>query len=442
MVRQELKNNIPVRMTDSVRVDPEMPVSNPYWLNKKGSLGMYAVEDPLLIGKPENDPSFIATVSLSISGQMVSYDVPVVYKTTSRVKGERRRRVELIPAVIVSLEEQAMIFPDGRKRMVTVKVIAGKSNTKANVTLALPAGWEISPAQQSVTIERKDGEAQIAFEVTPPEVESDVIATAIAAIDGKKYTQGRKIIDYDHIATQTLFPRAESRFVRLDIKKAGAVIGYLPGAGDAIPESLEAIGYTVLKMDLEDITSANMKTLDAFIVGVRGVNTHAGLRNYKSTILDFVNNGGNVIYQYNTTRRINWEDFSPYRIDFTGNSSDSRVSVEEAEITMLQPDHPVLNTPNKISEKDFDGWVQERGLYFPNACDSEFQAILSSHDPGETPKDGGLLVSQYGKGYFVYTGYSWFRELPAGVPGAYRLFTNIISLGKEGPAEALNTENE
>lgn len=436
-------NDRNIAMT-AVQVPETQKISNPYWLNEKGSLGMYAVERLQDIGKPENDPSFTSTIELMINGTLVRKQIPVVYRWTDRVKGELRRRVEVIPPVMVSMEKPVVIFADNHPQRVRLMVTAGKENVRTDVSLDIPPGWRMEPASQEVTIDGVGMERMVDFVVYPPDGASDVMSTAVAAVDGTPYSRSIKIIDYDHIPIQTLFPVAQARFVRLDIKKAGVNIGYLQGAGDAVPESLRSIGYNVWEMSMDDITSENMESLDAFIVGIRAVNMLPDLRNKKDIILSYAKNGGNVIYQYNKSQVISWEVFAPYRIGFTGNSSDSRVSVEEAEIRVLEPTHQVLNEPNKITSDDFEGWVQERGLYFPNTWAPEFEAILSSNDPGEDPKNGGLLVASYGEGHFVYTGYSWFRQLPAGVPGAFRLFANIISLGNtEKPNNAkIASDNE
>ena len=200
------------------------------------------------------------------------------------------------------------------------------------------------------------------------------------------------------------------------------------GAGDAIPASLAQVGYEVTELVDSEIISGDLSQYDAIILGVRAYNTVERMKFYQPKLLNYVKNGGTLINQYNTHRnlKVKMEDIAPYPLKI----SRDRVAIEEAEVRFLAPDHPVLNTPNKITQKDFDGWVQERGLYFPNEWDEKFTPILSSNDLGETPKDGGLLVAQYGDGWYVYSGYSWFRELPAGVPGAYRLFTNLISIGK------------
>jgi hypothetical protein len=220
-----------------------------------------------------------------------------------------------------------------------------------------------------------------------------------------------------------------AKVVKVDIATAGKQIGYLMGAGDEIPNSLEQIGYEVTLLSDEDITLEQLQQYDAVILGIRVYNTNERMAFHQPVLLDYVKQGGTLINQYNTTwnLKVDMEDIAPYQLKI----SRDRVTVEEAEVRMLAPDHPVLNWPNKITASDFEGWVQERGLYFPNEWGDEFTAVLSSNDPGEDPKNGGLLVAHYGEGYYIYSGYSWFRELPAGVPGAYRLFANLISIGKE-----------
>jgi hypothetical protein len=212
------------------------------------------------------------------------------------------------------------------------------------------------------------------------------------------------------------------------------------GAGDNVPEALEQMGIKVWLMGESDITADNLSQLDAVVFGIRAANTLSWIPAKKPVLMDYMNDGGTVIMQYNTTRRINWEDFAPYELKFTGRSSDSRVAEETAEIRVLSPNHQVLNYPNKITQDDFEGWFQERGLYFPSEWSDEYTAVLSSNDEDEEAKDGGLLIAEYGKGHFVYTGYSWFRELPAGVPGAYRLFSNVLSLSSQIKAQTLQVE--
>jgi hypothetical protein len=200
------------------------------------------------------------------------------------------------------------------------------------------------------------------------------------------------------------------------------------GAGDKIPESLEQVGYQVDLLEDKDISTENLQQYDAVIVGIRAYNTNERMKFHQPKLMEYVKNGGTLINQYQTTwgLKIPMEEIAPFPMKI----SRERVAVEEAEVRFLQPDHEILNYPNKITQADFDNWVQERGLYFANEWDEAFVPILSANDPGEPARDGGMLVAKYGKGYYIYSGYSWFRELPAGVPGAYRLFTNMISIGK------------
>ncbi|MFT7606038.1 MAG: hypothetical protein ACI8VT_003636, partial [Saprospiraceae bacterium] len=246
-------------------------------------------------------------------------------------------------------------------------------------------------------------------------------------VDSVAYSNALTVIEYDHIPTQSVLQDASAKVVKIDLQKAGDKIGYIMGPGDEIPQNLEQIGYQVSILDDKDINAANLKKFDAVIMGVRAYNTEERLKYHQEKLMEYVENGGTMIVQYNTNRGLKVKELGPYPFKI----SRDRVAMEDAEIRLLKPDHEVLNFPNKITQKDFEGWVQERGLYFPDEWDEQYEAILSSNDIGETPKDGGLLVAKFGKGYYIYTGYSWFRELPAGVPGAYRLFANLISIGKK-----------
>ena len=235
------------------------------------------------------------------------------------------------------------------------------------------------------------------------------------------------MIDYDHIPIQTVLKESAVKAVKVDLIRPSEKIGYVMGAGDKIPEFLQQVGYQVTLLNESDL-AGNLEDYDAIIIGIRAYNTNDRLKFYSQNLFDYVEKGGNMIVQYNTRFRQNLDSkmFSPYSLNISRN----RVTDENAEMRILAPDHPVIKGPNPIGEADFEGWVQERGLYFPDEWDEHFTAILSSNDPGEEPLNGSLLVTPYGKGWYTYTSLSWFRELPAGVPGAYRLFVNILSLGK------------
>jgi hypothetical protein len=257
-----------------------------------------------------------------------------------------------------------------------------------------------------------------------------------AELGDKSFDYGIQTINYDHIPPQLLLPKATSRIARIDLKKEGAVVGYIHGAGDDIPSALRNMGYDVWEMKSEEITSENLKRLDAVVMGIRALNTNDRIKFVMNDLLEYVKNGGTLVVQYNNNFGLETDQFSPYPLTL----SRDRVTEEDSEVRFLSANHAVLNTPNKITSSDFHGWVQERGLYFPGKWDEHFTAILSMNDRSEKPMDGSLLVAPYGNGYYVYTGLSFFRELPEGVPGAYKLFANIVSLGKSKPQESTSAK--
>jgi hypothetical protein len=306
-------------------------------------------------------------------------------------------------------------------------------NVKGILQLALPGGWTTSPASIDFSLDLKGSEQTVNFSVHPPEAQSEGTITATATIDGKVYTKSLTVIDYEHIPTQTVFLPASAKVVKLDIHKRGEMIGYIMGAGDEVPIGLRQIGYHVSLLGENDIYPAALENFDAVILGIRAFNTVDRLRYQRDVLMEYVKNGGTLIVQYNTAHLLVTQEVGPYPLKL----SRDRVADETAKVTFLEPNHPVLNQPNIITQADFSDWVQERGLYFPGEWDEHYDAVLSLADPGEEdePKKGSLLVAKYGKGYYIYTGLSFFREIPAGVPGAYRLLTNLISIGKEESAK-------
>jgi len=402
--------------------------SSPYWLENKGTMGMYSVKDQINIGKPTSDEPILMVYDLEIEGVNIKFHKPVVYRSVSPVMGEEYRPVEIIPAASVSIDEKVVVIADDGAKTINVKVTAGKADIQGQVMLDLPNGWSSKPLSHNFDIANQEQTQAFTFEVIPPSTQSEGTMGVKAMINGKAYTKEMILIDYDHIPTQTIFLPAETKIVKLDIKKKGQNVAYIMGAGDKIPESLRQIGYDVDVLEDDMVNEEKLANYDALIIGIRAYNTNDKIKFQQGMYLDYVKNGGTMIVQYNTRHRLKVpsEELGPYPFKL----SRERVAVEEAEIRFLAPEHPVLNSPNKIGPEDFENWVQERGLYFPNEWSEEYTAILSSNDPGESNKDGGLLVAEYGEGHYVYTGYSWFRELPAGVPGAYRIFANLISLGK------------
>ena len=426
-ITQPLANNQSFRKNLEFTL-PEIPNSQPYWLREEGTVGMYRVDNQALIGLAQNPDELNAYFNLTINGKPYVYKTSIVYKENDRVDGEVYRPFVITPPVFVNIAESVLVFADNKPKEVNVVVKAGTSGVSGKVSLELPEGWKSSPESFDYSLEGKQEEARFKFSVLPPTTQQEGQVTASVSYDGKTYQQGLKLIDYKHIPRQTIFPESSAKVVRLKLERNGQYVGYIMGSGDAVPESLTQIGYTVSMLDPNTITVESLSDFDAVIIGVRAYNTIDRMPFIQPDLMEYVKQGGTLIAQYNTSMR-NQPEIGPYPFQV----SRDRVTVEDAEVRILAPSHPLIDGPNKITQKDFEGWVQERGLYFPNEWDDKYTAILSSNDPGDKPNDGGLLVGQYGEGYFVYTGYSWFRELPAGVAGAYRIFSNMISLGNEKP---------
>ncbi|WP_207435837.1 PIG-L family deacetylase [Sabulibacter ruber] len=425
-LQQKLEMNKPWIVRTSVPMPTATPYSQPYWLQVPGTTGMFRVDDPALIGLAENPAAAQLRMYLTVQGQPFMFTVPVVYKRTDPVEGEQYRPFEVTPPVFVNITEKVYVFADAQPKPVTLRVRAGQDNLEGQVSLRLPEGWRAEPASAPFKLTQKGEEQTFTFQLFPGGAQTESTISAAVTTRGRTYTQGLNTINYPHIPAQTLFPEAVAKAVKLDLKRKGQRIGYLMGAGDEVPASLQQIGYDVEQLQVNNLSAASLQKYDAVVVGVRAYNTLDRLKFQQPQLMEYVQNGGTLVVQYNVSNGLVTSSIGPYPIRL----SNDRVTVEDSEVRFLKPNHPVLNSPNKITEQDFRGWVQERGLYFPNQWGPEYEAILSSNDPGESPKDSGLLVAKYGKGYFVYTGYSFFRELPAGVPGAYRLFVNLLSLGK------------
>jgi len=423
-----LAPNKRINLEEAITIPESVPYTSAYWLNKKGSLGMYNVDDQTLIGKPETPRAVHITFNLNIANTIIPITKPVDYRYSELDKGELYRPFEIVPPVSASLKDKVYIFENNKQRDIEVTIKAGKDNINGFVQLAYPNDWSIYPEKQNIEIANKGDIQTIVFTVIPPKNQSEGSITPMVNINGKTYSKELVEIDYSHIPFQTIYLPSESKLVRLDIQKRGDNIGYIEGAGDVVPESLRQIGYNVIIINPKDITADNLSNFDAIVVGSRAYKTVPELEFKQKFLLDYVNDGGNLIVQYNKTiRRGGADPKAPYTLKI----SYDRVTEENAETRILEPNHSLLNFPNKITEKDFDGWVQERGLYFPNEWSDEYKPLLSMNDKGESPKNGSLLVAKYGKGNYIYTGLSFFREFPAGVSGAYRLFANMLSAGKE-----------
>jgi LmbE family N-acetylglucosaminyl deacetylase len=422
----KLTPNQPSSRDETITLPPTTPLSQPYWLREDHATGMFRVDDPTLIGQPENPPAFPVEQVFEVGGQTLVIPDEPVRLIHNAAKGDIRRRLDVIPPVSLKPEYDIRLFAPGAARPVEVEVTAYRADTAGTLRLDAPNGWKITPATQSFSLKAIGNNEKFSFTVTAPPDPASASITARAEIKGVRFSSRRVEIRYDHIPVQLLQPPARFKAVSLDLAIRGKNVGYLPGAGDNVAESLEQMGYTVTQLTGADLTPERLKGLDAVVIGIRAFNTRTDLAPQMTNLFAYVEAGGNVIVQYNRPNGLQVDKLAPFDLRL----SNDRVTDENAAVTFLAPDHPALNTPNKITNADFDGWVQERGVYFPNQWDEHFTPIIACSDPGEAPLKGGLLVAKYGKGYFVYTGLAWFRQLPAGVPGAYRLFANLVSLGK------------
>jgi LmbE family N-acetylglucosaminyl deacetylase len=415
----------------TVQLPADHPLSQPYWLREKSTTGTFAVADQQLIGQPENDPAFPVEVTVTIDGQDLLYSAAPRFRRVDRVAGEVSQSLVVAPPVFVQLPRQAFVFPNPQPKRVDLRVISAVDNFSGEVALEAPAGWKIEPASARVELKGADSETVLTFQIAPPAEAGDATLRAFITAGERQPAFSRQRIEYPHIEPQTLIPPAEAKLVRADVQSTARRIGYIVGAGDTIPDNLTDIGLNVQLLADHEINAANLKQFDAVVLGIRAYNVHASrIGTWYPQLLSYARNGGVVIVQYNTTPGPKPEHFpAPLRL------SRERVTDETAEVRMPAADHPLLNRPNKITAADFAGWVQERGLYFADEWAPEWTPILSSNDPGEKPQDGGLLVAQVESGWFVYTGYAFFRQLPAGVPGAYRLFANMLSLTAEAAAD-------
>lgn len=317
------------------------------------------------------------------------------------------------------------VFAPGVPRRITLQFKSERPNVSGTASVSAPPEWSVTPASSAFRLARGGDSMVVTFTVTPPAAPTQGFLAATARIGSASYSTQRIDVDYPHIPLQVLQPPARQKAVAMDVAIRGRSIAYIPGAGDFIPDALRQMGYTVTVLD-SAIASADLAKFDAIVLGIRAANVRTDLDSALPALFAYAANGGTVVWQYNTASGLRTNQLAPFNLTL----SQSRVTDENARMSILAPDHPVLNTPNRITAVDFEGWVQERGLYYPSGWDPRFVPIVAANDIGEAPLQGGLLVAQHGKGWIVYTGLSFFRQLPAGVPGAYRLFANIVSLGK------------
>ena len=420
----KLGHNQSARMQFDHTVPPDQAYSQPYWLAKPPAGEVYQVDDQRLVGLADTPPVLQVRLRLTVDGAPIEVVRAVHHRYAERSEGERVRPLVVAPAVAVNLPDPVAVFPAAAARKVQVALAANVANAAGELRLDLPAGWKAEPASQAFQVAAAGEVEEVTFKVTPPAGETTATMKAVALVSGRDIASGMQVISYPHFPLQTLFPPSDVKLVRANIDVKAHKIGYITGAGDEMPDALRQLGLEVTLLAKSDLEQGDLARFDAIVAGVRAYNVRADLKANQARLLDYVKNGGTYVVQYQTgDPSLN---MGPYPFTVPGGTR-WRVTVEEAPVAFPQQDSPLLQYPNHISQKDFEGWVQERGLYFATQWDKQYQTVLSSHDPDEEGMEGGELWTRYGKGVYIFTSYAWFRQLPAGVPGAFRLFANLLS---------------
>ena len=423
--------NQPASRDSTQTLSASMPLSMPYWLRADHTPGMARVDDASLIGRPESPPVYPIEQVFAVGDQTLVIPDDPVQMTIDATSAEARRRLDVIAPVALSFDNEVQLFAPGATKSVEVDLTAFRSVDLGTVQLDAPEGWKVNPASQTFHLAVPGDKTKVVFSITAPAQQTSANITARVDIHGAKYANERRVISYPHIPVQMLQPVARFKAVALDLAIRGKQVGYLAGAGDSVAAALAQMGYMVKPLTGADLTPEKLRGLDAVVVGVRAFNVRDDLAANLPGLFAYVEQGGTVIAQYNRPDRLRTAQLGPYDISIAGGAPALRVTDENSSVQFLIPDHPALTTPNKITAADFDGWVQERGAYFPSSWDdTHYTPLLAMSDPGETQPSSSVLVAKYGRGYYVYTALGWFRQLPAGVPGAYRLFANLVSLGR------------
>ncbi|MGG7036641.1 MAG: PIG-L family deacetylase [Flavobacterium sp.] len=421
----DLKSNISNTSNFEMKIPEDFEYTNAYWLNEANENGMYCVNDQQKTGLPDIIRKIAVTFNIEINGVNIPFTRNIVYKYNDDVKGEVYQPLDVVPLVTAAIAEKVYTFNNNDDRGINVEVIAGKDNIKGSIKLEVPYNWKVSPNEIPFSIEKKGQDFSAVFKVAPSEEISESLIKAKVTIDSQTYDKDKTDINYPHIYKQMVLKPATAKAIHFKIKTKNERIAYIKGAGDEMPKCLQQMGYFVEIINPEQISTKKLMGFDVIITGIRAYNVVNALAFKQDILLDLVKKGKTMIVQYNTLDDLVTKKIAPYPIKI----SRDRVTEEQAEVRFLNPKHKVMNYPNKITTEDFKGWKQEQGLYYPNEWDANFTPILSANDKGESPKNGALLVAKYGKGHYIYTGLSFFRELPEGVPGAYRLLANMIAIG-------------
>lgn len=417
-----------VEIAEQVRIPDDAAIAAPYWLAVAGDSGRETVVDPRLIGEPTGPPPLAVRVDIAIGDTIVPIEAPVVYAWTDRVHGERLRTVHIVPPATVTPLRRAVMLANDAGAAVALRVVAGGDGVRGRLHLDLPQGWRSDPPHASVALDAAGDETVVSFSVRGPGDGQAVSVRPVLQVGGRAWSLRQDVIDHPHIPLQLVLQPAAVRLVPIDITVPPGVIGFVPGSGETSVDDLRGVGCDVEIVGSEMLRGGDLGRYAAILIGIRAYNTSAALRAAHPRLMDYVAGGGTLVVQYNTHSE--WSplttDIGPYplRIDR------GRITDETAAMTPVTVADPLLSQPNLLTVADFAGWVQERGLYFAQTWDERYRPVFRIADPDEEPLLGGVLVADHGRGRYVYTGLAFFRQLPGGVPGAYRLLANLLAARK------------
>lgn len=419
-----LGNNVNVSFEKSIQVPRETKITQPYWLKELHGENLFTVPNLQKRNAAVINPIQVS-YKLNIEGEEFTFSTPILYRWTDRVNGEQYRNLEVRPPVTINIDRNIFLFNNGTSKTISLNVKSFVDSASGEVVISLPMGLSVDSESKKFFIEKKYGEQQLEFSVNAPGIIQIIIPSIYIEYEGKKYDKEFIEINHDHIPVVSLFPDIKPKFISFDIQNGVHNIGYVEGAGDDVKEILEELGYNVTELKDAMFDYNDLSQFDTIVTGVRAYNTRDRIKFFNEDLLNYVKNGGTLIVQYNVSYGLQTEAMGPYPFTITHD----RVTDENSHVKLLDEEHPLLNYPNKITQTDFDNWVQERGLYFARDWDEKYETIIGWNDPGENLLEGGLLYAKYGKGVFIYTGISFFRQLPAGVIGAYKLFVNLLNGG-------------
>lgn len=423
----ELTMNTPFTETFQLPTQPDRAPTVPFWLAKPPTTANYVIDDPTLRTLPDLPPDLSLPFEATIEGVQIPLLVPVLYARTDAVLGERIHPLELLPPVTATFAQRGIMLPLGTSATTRVTLRADAGPAKGTVVFTAPEGVQVTPASVAFDLTNAAPEQVVALQLRATKSARPGPLSAQASVGARTWRFQQTRIDYSHLPTRTVLQPAKMQLSPVDLKRGPVqTIGYVPGSGDVVADALRAVGYTVEEIDAGDIAAGNLSRFNAIVMGIRAYNKEPRLMALHAQLMAYVKAGGRLMVQYNTNNRFNPLEglIGPHPF----NISRKRVTDETAKMTPVDPSHPALNTPNQLTDADFAGWVQERGLYFADTWDEKYQPIFSANDAGEDPLQGSTLVARHGEGVFVYTGISFFRQLPAGVPGAYRLLANLLAL--------------